>query len=46
MAEALGFKKEGTRRAALYKNNDYVDLIEYGLLKNEWAGETYDAGNW
>jgi [ribosomal protein S5]-alanine N-acetyltransferase len=36
LAESLGFKKEGTRRSAVYKNNVYLDVIEYGLLKEEW----------
>jgi ribosomal-protein-alanine N-acetyltransferase len=36
LAESLGFKKEGVRRSAAYKNNVYLDVVEYGLLKEEW----------
>ncbi|MGE5370809.1 MAG: GNAT family N-acetyltransferase [Solirubrobacterales bacterium] len=36
LAERLGFTAEGTRRQAAYKNNRYVDIIEYGLLRSEW----------
>ena len=34
--ELLNFQKEGVRRQAMYKHNQYYDLIEYGLLKEEW----------
>ena len=34
--ELLNFTQEGTRRQAVYKNNQYYDIIEYGLLKEEW----------
>jgi RimJ/RimL family protein N-acetyltransferase len=33
LAIALGFKEEGNRRQALFKNGEYVDVIEFGLLK-------------
>ena len=36
LGERLGFQKEGQRRKALYKNNQFVDIFEYGLLKEEW----------
>ena len=36
LASTLGFKEEGRRREAVFKNNQYVDIIEYGLLKSEW----------
>ena len=36
VAEKLGFAKEGTRRQAFYKNGQYVDLVEFGLLRTEW----------
>lgn len=43
LALALGFKKEGARREAAYKNGVYQDIIVYGLLKSEWdrKGEEY-----
>lgn len=37
LAEKLGFKREGVRREALFKNGQYVDIIEYGLLRSEWT---------
>jgi ribosomal-protein-alanine N-acetyltransferase len=36
LAESLGFRKEGIRRSAVYKNNHYLDVYEYGILKEEW----------
>jgi [ribosomal protein S5]-alanine N-acetyltransferase len=36
LAESLGFFMEGRRRSAAYKHNDYVDIVEFGLLKQEW----------
>lgn len=33
---ALGFVKEGHRRDAFYKNNVYYDLLDYGILDNEY----------
>lgn len=35
LAAALNFKEEGTNRQALFKNGKYIDIIHYGLLKNE-----------
>jgi len=32
----LGFKKEGTLRSAIFRNNKFLDLIQYGLLYEEW----------
>ncbi|MCL2740967.1 MAG: GNAT family N-acetyltransferase [Oscillospiraceae bacterium] len=34
---ALGFSKEGVRRKAEYKGGSYLDVIEYGLLREEWV---------
>lgn len=31
-AEKLGFIKEGQRKEAMYKDNQYHDVIEYGLI--------------
>ena len=36
LAEKLGFKKEGIRREALYKHGTFYDIIEFGLMANEW----------
>lgn len=37
--QSLGFTVEGKRRQAIYKNNQYYDIIEYGLLYDEWQGK-------
>ncbi|MDP4176907.1 MAG: GNAT family protein [Bacillota bacterium] len=36
LAESLGFKKEGIRRKAEFKKGTYLDVLEFGLLKDEW----------
>lgn len=36
LAEYLGMKKEGRRRDDLFKNGQYRDIVEYGVLKNEF----------
>lgn len=36
LALALGMKQEGVRRSAAYKDGAYVDVIEYGLLRDEF----------
>lgn len=36
LAKKLGFVQEGIRRRAFYKNGDYHDIIEFGLLKSEF----------
>jgi len=33
LAEKLGFKAEGVRKQAVFNQNQYVDVCEYGLLK-------------
>lgn len=38
LAEKLGMQREGVRRAAIYKFGKYVDLYEYGILRDEWRG--------
>lgn len=37
LALSLSFKQEGVRRKAEYKNGKYLDIVEYGLLKEECA---------
>jgi RimJ/RimL family protein N-acetyltransferase len=34
----LGFREEGRLRQAMFKNGQYHDRIEYGLLREEWKG--------
>jgi RimJ/RimL family protein N-acetyltransferase len=36
LADYLGMKKEGLRREAFYKHGKFIDIIEFGLLKNEF----------
>lgn len=39
LGESLGFKKEGTMRQALYKNNGFKDIIIFGLLRAEYEAK-------
>jgi RimJ/RimL family protein N-acetyltransferase len=36
LAERLGMREEGRRRQAAFKAGRYVDVIEFGLLRNEF----------
>jgi RimJ/RimL family protein N-acetyltransferase len=36
LASKLNMKEEGKRRDAIYKNGSYLDIIEYGVLQNEF----------
>lgn len=38
LAEKLGMQREGIRRRAIYKLGKYVDMYEYGILREEWEG--------
>ena len=38
LAAKLGFKEEGRRMQAMYKNGAFVDVIEYGLLREDYIG--------
>ncbi|AWM18744.1 UDP-4-amino-4,6-dideoxy-N-acetyl-beta-L-altrosamine N-acetyltransferase [Bacillus inaquosorum] len=37
--QSLGFSKEGHFRKHIVRNNNYLDVIRYGLLKEEWIAE-------
>lgn len=37
LARFLGMKQEGRRRRGAFKQNRYLDVIEYGLLKKEFC---------
>ena len=37
LAAALGMKQEGVRRQAVFKEGQYQDVIEYGLLREEFS---------
>ena len=32
----VGFREEGRRREAIFKNGDYYDEVVFGLLREEW----------
>lgn len=36
LADKLGMREEGRRRQAVFKNGMYVDVIEYGILRDEF----------
>lgn len=36
LAQALGMREEGRRRQSAFKSGRYVDVIEYGLLREEF----------
>ncbi|MCY7918169.1 UDP-4-amino-4,6-dideoxy-N-acetyl-beta-L-altrosamine N-acetyltransferase [Bacillus vallismortis] len=37
--QSLGFRKEGHFRNHIVRKNKYLDVIRYGLLKEEWIAE-------
>jgi len=37
LAGKLGFKEEGRRRDAHFKNGSYCDIVEYGILSTEFS---------
>lgn len=39
IAQKLGFSKEGLRRAAVYKDGHCKDVVEYGILAEEFKEE-------
>jgi RimJ/RimL family protein N-acetyltransferase len=39
IAQYLGMVEEGRRRQAAFKLGRYVDVVEYGLLRDEFLGE-------
>jgi len=39
LADKLRMTKEGVRRDAMFKNGSFVDIIEYGVLKEEFYKE-------
>ena len=36
LAKYMGMKEEGKRRKAAYKNGNYIDIIEFGILREEY----------
>jgi ribosomal-protein-alanine N-acetyltransferase len=39
IAARLNMKEEGCRREAVFKHGAYHDIIEYGILRSEFAGD-------
>lgn len=39
LALSLGMSEEGRRRQAMFKNGKYVDVIEYGILRDEYLNK-------
>ena len=37
LAASLGFVQEGIRKDAMFKNGEFVDVIEYGLLRSNYT---------
>lgn len=44
MYEKAGFKAEGTRRQAAFKDGAYVDVVQMSLLRKEWEVRFVAAG--
>lgn len=36
LAQSLGMKEEGRRRQAQFKHGRYIDVVEFGLLRDEF----------
>ena len=36
LAAKINMKQEGVRKEAMYKNGEFVDIVEYGVLKNDF----------
>lgn len=36
LATKMNMKQEGIRKEAIFKNGEYLDIIEYGVLKNDF----------
>jgi ribosomal-protein-alanine N-acetyltransferase len=40
LAATLGFKEEGRRREAFFKDGEFLDILEFGLLKADYTIHT------
>jgi len=38
LLESLGFMEEGRRRKFMYVDGEHRDMVQYGLLREEWRG--------
>lgn len=39
LASSVGMVEEGRRREAIFKNGQYVDIIEFGILRDEYLNK-------
>lgn len=39
MLEKVGFREEGRRREHAFVDGEYVALVEFGLLAEEWRAD-------
>lgn len=46
VCEKVGFKREGIKRQAIFKNNQFHDLIMMGVLKEDYYELIKDNGYW
>lgn len=37
LAERSGFKQEGVRREAMLKDGVFIDIVEYGIIRNDFS---------
>jgi len=44
--EKAGYKLEGTKRQAVYKNGKYHDLVTYGILREEYEAKVKEINYW
>jgi len=44
LAAQLGMRKEGCRRQAAFKRGQYVDVVEYGVLRDEYYEHVETSG--
>jgi len=40
LLESLGFTEEGRRRKCMFVDGDHRDMVDYGLLREEWDGDS------
>jgi RimJ/RimL family protein N-acetyltransferase len=38
LQKKVGFREEGRLRQAIFKNGQYHDLVQFGILRDEWRG--------
>jgi RimJ/RimL family protein N-acetyltransferase len=46
LVEKVGYKVEGTKRQAIYKNGKYNDVIIYSILKSEYETKIKETNYW